>query len=513
MLQSHVRRQAAQDIDRHFQAVVGETELFLENKVASYNALVDLLIEQDKPLDALLYAERAKGRVLLDVLKGGKPDLARVLTPAEKEETHRLNRRISNINDRIKKEGTANSPSLNSLYEQLDTARLQFQSFQDSLYVTHPDLRIRIGHTAALTASDVKELTTDNDIAYLEYVAARDHVSLIVVTRDKSNGRSDVRAYPIAMQTEDLARIVNKFHDMLANRNPMYPIAAQELYSVLLKPAEKQLRSVATICIIPDGFLWNLPFQALMPAIDHFLIEDRALYYAPSLSVLRQMNQKERSKSANSTLLAFGNPVIGKDEQREQDLCPLPEAENEVRDIANTFGTKARRVFIGREATEMNFKALAPSYSVIHLATHGALDNRQPLYSHVLLTKTDDDLENDGLLEAREIMNMRLSADLAVLSACETANGKISPGEGVIGMSWAFFVAGTRSMVVSQWKVNSASTSSLLINFYRTLASSRSERTARKARALREAALSLMKTGRYHHPFYWAGFVLVGKSN
>src|SRR2546422_1384258 len=92
-----------------------------------------------------------------------------------------------------------------------------------------------------------------------------------------------------------------------------------------------------------------------------------------------------------------------------------------------------------------------------------------PLYSHLLLTKTDGDVENDGLLEAREIMNMKLNADLAVLSACETANGKIAPGEGVIGMSWAFFVAGCRSMLVSQWRVNSDSTFQLMVNFYQDL--------------------------------------------
>lgn len=85
-----------------------------------------------------------------------------------------------------------------------------------------------------------------------------------------------------------------------------------------------------------------------------------------------------------------------------------------------------------------------------------------------MLTKAEGDPENDGLLEAREIMNMNLPADLAVLSACETANGKIAPGEGVIGMSWAFFVAGTRSMLVSQWKVNSESTLRLMVNFYQT---------------------------------------------
>ena len=197
----------------------------------------------------------------------------------------------------------------------------------------------------------------------------------------------------------------------------------------------------------------------------------------------------------------------GKDEQRNEELCPLPEAETEVRTISKKYGAAAK-VLIGREASERSFKALAPTYTRIHLATHGVLDNRQPLYSHLLLTKTNDDTENDGLLEAREIINMDLRADLAVLSACETANGRIRQGEGVVGMSWAFFVAGTRSMVVSQWRVNSASTSELMKNFYEALARRRDR--GNKSEALREASIRLLKDPRYRHPFYWAGFVLVG---
>ena len=176
-------------------------------------------------------------------------------------------------------------------------------------------------------------------------------------------------------------------------------------------------------------------------------------------------------KKIKPSLVAFGNPVIGRDEQRNEELCPLPEAETEVSSIAKSFGPIGNKVLIGREASEKTFKALAPTYATIHLATHGVIDNRHPLYSHLLLTKTEGDPENDGLLEAREIMNMKLDADLAVLSACETANGRISPGEGVMGTSWAFFVAGTRSMLVSQWKVNSASTSQLMVNFYHALQS------------------------------------------
>jgi len=104
---------------------------------------------------------------------------------------------------------------------------------------------------------------------------------------------------------------------------------------------------------------------------------------------------------------------------------------------------------------------------------------------------------------------MRLNADLAVLSACETGNGRISPGEGVIGMSWAFFVAGARSVVVSQWRVNSASTSQLMKTFYQALAQEQDLKGLNKSHALREAALRLLNDRRYRHPFYWAGFVLV----
>jgi CHAT domain-containing protein len=109
-------------------------------------------------------------------------------------------------------------------------------------------------------------------------------------------------------------------------------------------------------------------------------------------------------------------------------------------------------------------------------------------------------------------MNLKLHADLAVLSACETANGRISPSEGVMGTSWAFFVAGTRSMLVSQWKVNSASTSQLMTNFYQALKSKEKVQGDKTASALQEATLRLIKDDRYRHPFYWAGFVLIGSN-
>ena len=108
-------------------------------------------------------------------------------------------------------------------------------------------------------------------------------------------------------------------------------------------------------------------------------------------------------------------------------------------------------------------------------------------------------------------MQLDLKAELAVLSACETARGRIGAGEGVIGFSWAMFIAGIPSTVVSQWKVESASTRDLMVNFHRTLISpAPKQTTSRKTDALRQAALKLMRTPETSHPFYWAGFVVVG---
>jgi CHAT domain-containing protein len=109
------------------------------------------------------------------------------------------------------------------------------------------------------------------------------------------------------------------------------------------------------------------------------------------------------------------------------------------------------------------------------------------------------------MLEAWEVMQLRLKARLAVLSGCETARGRIGAGEGVLGLSWAFFVAGCPATIVSQWKVDSASNQPLMVRFHRELLAG-----ANTSEALRTAALELRKNERYRHPFYWAPFVLIG---
>jgi CHAT domain-containing protein len=216
-------------------------------------------------------------------------------------------------------------------------------------------------------------------------------------------------------------------------------------------------------------------------------------------------------------LLAFGNPIVGtevvselQDQKSGDRFDPLPEAETEVKALARFFDPNQSRILIGERADEQSFKSLAPAYDIIHCATHAIFDNRHPLYSFLLFAKLKDSADDDGLLEAREIMGLRLNADPVVLSACDTARGRIGAGEGVIGLSWAFLAAGCRSTLVSQWKINSASAADSMERFYQNLRQTSDRNIKTKADALRLTILAMIKDGRYGRPFYWSGFVLVG---
>ena len=184
---------------------------------------------------------------------------------------------------------------------------------------------------------------------------------------------------------------------------------------------------------------------------------------------------------------------------------PLPAAEKQVAELKKLYGPANSVVLTGANAREDTFKAQAGDFDIIHLATHGVLNDRAPLYSYLLMSQENLPPSEDGLLEAWELMKMKLHARLAVLSACETARGKISEGEGVIGLSWALFAAGCPSEVVSQWKVDSDSNTDLMLEFHR-----RFHEGIPAAQALRAASLKLAKNPRYRHPFYWAPFVAIG---
>jgi CHAT domain-containing protein len=331
-----------------------------------------------------------------------------------------------------------------------------------------------------------------------------------------------LQVYKIAIKQKELAKLCQEFRQRLADRRISYQDVATQLYDLLLKPVRAQLTGKSNLVIIPDGVLWELPFQALQPARNHFLIEDFAISYAPSLTVLQKMmkTRQTRSTTASTTLLAVGNPIVAvetstrvKSVMMDEQLLPLPEAERQVKLLGQLYTASRSKVYVGQEASEARVKAEAGGSRILHLATHGILNDASPMYSQIVLAHTVGDTNEDGLLEAWEIMNLELKADLVVLSACETARGKLGAGEGMIGLSWALFVAGSPATVVSQWKVESASTTELMVAFHRNLKGQNRGQRLTKAEAMRRAALRLLKLKEYRHPFYWAAFVIVGDAN
>jgi len=262
--------------------------------------------------------------------------------------------------------------------------------------------------------------------------------------------------------------------------------------------------------------LFRSPFQALVDGRGRYTIERHTIFYAPSLSLLSwHANHPARKKPASS-ILVVANPQLTEKTvrmaraiQRDEPLAPLPDAEEEAREIRTIYRDKVR-VVTGEKATEAFVKQNASRYRMIHLATHAQFDDTNPLSSHLVLAAGKESTE-DGLLEAREIMNLNLAPDLVVLSSCDTGRGEVRGGDGLVGMSWALLVAGCPTSVVSQWKVGSASTEKLMVEFHRRLARvppSARRRTA--ARALREASLAMMRIPQYRDPWNWSAFVVMG---
>jgi CHAT domain-containing protein len=300
---------------------------------------------------------------------------------------------------------------------------------------------------------------------------------------------------------------------MIAGRDLRVLQEASGLHALLLGPGDTRVSRARRLVIVPDDVLWELPFQTLRPATGKFLVETAAISYATSMATLSSGTRDAPPVRAEGAVLALGNPAIAdaagsapstRDSTR---LAPLPHAEREAREVARLYGGDSARAYVGTEATEHLLRQEAGRNRVLHLATHGILDDRSPMHSHVLLARGTSP-DDDGLLEAGEILALPLHADLVVLSACESGRGRVAPGEGVIGLSWALAVAGARTTVVSQWKVDSASTTALMLAFH-----GERRRGASTAQALRVAAARLREMPEYRHPFYWGGFVAIGPAD
>ena len=284
----------------------------------------------------------------------------------------------------------------------------------------------------------------------------------------------------------------------------VYNESGSRLSSLLLRG----IPAVPEIIFIPSGRLGTIPFEALtsgrVAANSDFsnypyLLNKHAISYEFSAGLLLQKSAHQVSTENSSIFLCAPITFPEKD-----GLADLPGTKQEVNSIAALFKSEAK-VALGAEANESVIKSGNLSdYRYLHFATHGIVDQTSAELSRIYLQSTETE---DGNVYSGEIYNLKLNADLAVLSACQTGLGKYSKGEGVIGLSRALVYAGARSIIVSYWSVADESTAELMTDFYQILLG---QKQTNARIALQQAKRNMLKRGRYVSPYFWAAFVLIG---
>jgi CHAT domain-containing protein len=479
----------------------------MRDKERPYRELLSLFVERRRFRDALLVAERFRARALGTAAARGHVDRLPSMSEADAKEDDALNDKIAELNRKLL--ASRHDPANAALRTQLEETRIEQRLFLARVYASRPDIRHRSLDDPQIVLADAQRVLPRGDEAVLNFSVDDDETFAFYV--DRHGKDLDIAVERIAIRKADLEEKIRRFVSQIERRDLDYRRSARSLYDLLLAPFGSRIAGKRLLYVVPDGMLWRLPFQALQRADGQYVVQIVGLAYTPSLTLLRNARSDGHARSGSRTLLAIADPTIARQTeravhatQRGTELAPLPDARTEVREIRRTYGGDSR-VLIGAEATETRVKQLAPRFRILHVATHGVLDDAAPMYSALVLAASDAD---DGLLEAREMMDLDLGTDLAILSACETAGGDVTPGEGIIGMSWALMVAGCRNTVVSQWKVESRSTAELMIAFHR-----RAGRPgADYASALRHAQRELMQKEEFSHPYYWAPFVLVATS-
>ncbi|MFN2199691.1 MAG: CHAT domain-containing protein [Caldilineaceae bacterium] len=496
---------------------------FLEDRDLVYADAVQLCVADGEPERAITYVERAKSRALIELMEQ-KLDLGlRARSPTDKPLLDELTQ-LRNERERLLRRWEGNDDNRNALLSGGEASLLDTQAaalpIENRITELWHSLLIRnadYAQDAALWRARVepfRELVPDRCIL-LEYYSANGRTVLFEVTQ------GDIRAHSLEASSEEVRRLLELLHLNLATAPALrghrqghdLTIRAQrilrKLYDWLLGPVSARLAGFQQIIFVPHGALHYLPFHALYDG-ERYVLETHEVSYLPSGSFLRYCSHE---RTQRGPLLAFGHSYGG----------TLPGAPSEAEAVAALVGGSA---LVEAEATKQHLIGAAEDAGMLHLAAHGEFRPANPLFSGLYL--------DDGWLTSLDIFNLKLSASLVTLSACQTGRNTISGGDELLGLMRAFLSAGVESLVLTQWRVEDRSTASVMGEFYAHLAAGDS-----KGASLRKAQLDLLAKGRlvgsndavdnegrqvrddslhseacsYAHPYYWAPFFLVGNTN
>lgn len=497
------------------------TEISRAGIVASrhnvFAGAIDFLLSQQQTTEALEVAEAYHARAFLDVLAGAGIEAAPDLTAAQREEEDKLFVNIANVQKELWK------PELKpeeekQLNRKLEEAEAVLDTFHLKVRRDNPRYS-RVSSPTPIKADRIAKELLPSDTALIEFVLGEQKSFAWII---QQNALTAVTLPP----GKEIEALVQQYREIFAGKigspSVQQEIAKQkaqgrQIYKKLFQPLESHLTKARKLVIVPDGALAYLPFETLVSenkTIPTYLLERFSISYAPSASALAALIAHRAPVATEAKgIVAFGDPQYARPESGEGqpvrggELRQLPYTRIEVNEIAALFPAAERRVFLGIDAHEQNVKAIPlDQYRYLHFAAHGIIDEDHPARSGIMLSvgaRTNE----DGMLQMNEVMRLKLNADLVTLSACRTGLGKLLNGEGMIGLTRSFLYAGAESVAVSLWSVNDIATASLMKSFYKYLQQGRT-----RDEALRQAKLDLLKGPQrtWHHPYYWAPFILVG---
>lgn len=499
---------------------------FAQNASEPFYQLTDILAQMGRTEEALEISERMRARALLELTY-----LASLL---EKEPSFvgeegkvysELKRQIAELEGKLLKE--MSSPSLNrelveQLQKELAEVRNEFERRRDILRLQRwqllPINRGQINFRAW------RQLKLSNDTAALVYLVTEQRVLLFVITKLRGNWK--VWHFILPVTRKQLEEDIAWLRERIEQRR-LVGATLQRLYAILIEPAENALNGKRKLVVVPDGPLYALPFQALQDKDGVHLVERFTIAYTPSLTTFHAV-QKNKKLSANENQLPEGfrqvTPVIKNDHRPSMNspkwwwtgiavtdfgnnIEPLPHAREEVRWISellrHIIPKPSIRTLIDENAAKQSTLQALRESQWVHFATHAILEPKRPLYSRLILSAKGNE---DNALRGFEILDLgQTPCEKVILSACETGLGKVLRGEGLLGLVWTFMATGTKTLIVSQWRVNDLSTAHLMREYYRYLLNG-----FKPAEALRQAQMKLISQQQFQHPYFWAAFTVWG---
>jgi len=462
------------------------------------------------------YAERGKSRALLDLMAAARrhgADGESVVMQQWREQ----NMQIVVLRGLLAQARAAREREqgrIAALEAQVAGVEAALRGSQQQLERENPRFHQAISTTAPLMrAADVSRALPRGTVLLEYFFLGRD----LLIWAVSSVGV--VAAYQASLDTAMLSQWIRRMHEACASRDD-WAVIGDGLSRVLLQPFASQIRHATDVIIVPHGAAHMLPFHALQ--FDGAPLGNlRAVSYLPSASTLQWLPEATSGRTADRVLVV-GNPTLD-----------LQWAEQEARFVAAQFSDAS--VLIGADATEAAVRAGMPGAALLHFATHGRLDAVAPLNSSVALAAGEQ-------LTVYELMLMRLQARLVVLSACSTAQGGLTGGDDIVGLTRGLLASGATAAVVSLWKVNDASTALFMQEFYARMRSGSTPRRALQAAQLHLQQLSEQEIAQrmsgtdlrarqvvddswhddpaagdtaakpgFQHPYFWAPFMLVGR--